>query len=81
MGRDSRFCQCFKCGNSGHQANGCKNNVLGCFKYGKTGHYVVDCRNGGSIFYNYGEKGHISTNCQKPKKVQSGGKVFHLSRT
>lgn len=28
--------------------------------------------------YNCGEPGHISTNCQKPKKAQSGGKVFAM---
>lgn len=31
--------------------------------------------------YDCGEQGHISTNFQKPKKNQSGGKVFALSET
>lgn len=70
--------KCFKCGESGHHANGFKNNVLRCFKCGKTDHRVVDCRSDGSICYNYGEKGHINTNCQKPNKAQPGRTVFVL---
>lgn len=70
-----------KCGESGHHAFECKNNVLRCFKCGKTSHHVVDCKIDGPICYNCGEIGHINTNCQKPKKAQSGGKVFALYGT
>lgn len=66
----------FKCGELGHRANECQNNVLRCFKYGKKCHHIVDCKSIGTTCYNYGEQGHIGTNCQKPKKIQSGGKVF-----
>ncbi|XP_050896568.1 uncharacterized protein LOC127103345 [Lathyrus oleraceus] len=34
--------KCFKCGESGHHANECKNNILGCIKCGKTSHHVMD---------------------------------------
>ncbi|XP_050892992.1 uncharacterized protein LOC127098435 [Lathyrus oleraceus] len=71
--------KCFRCGESGHRANECKNYVLRCFKCGKTGYRVVYSKSDGPIFYNCGEIGHISINCQKPKKAQSGGKVFSLS--
>lgn len=73
--------KCFKYGELGHRANECKNNDLKFFKRGKTGHRVVYCRNVVPIYYNCSELGHISTNCQKPKKAQSGGKVFSFTRT
>lgn len=47
-----------------------------CFKCEKTSQCVTDCKIVGLI-----EQGHINTNCQMPKKVQSGGKVFALSRS
>lgn len=42
---------------------------------------MVDCRSDGSVYCNCGQHGRISTNCQKPKKPQSGGKVFTLTGT
>lgn len=65
----------------GHCANECKKNVLRCFKCGKTGYHGVDYTSDGMIYYNYDEHAHISTNFQKPKKAQSGGKVFALIGT
>lgn len=44
------------------------------WKYGSPSDGLQKCW----AYYNYGEQGHISTNCHKPKKVQSGGKVFAL---
>lgn len=53
----------FKCGELGHRANECKNNILRCFKCGKTHHYAVGCMIDGPNCHNYSEQGHISTNC------------------
>ncbi|XP_050915274.1 uncharacterized protein LOC127130281 [Lathyrus oleraceus] len=77
-GRTLASVKCFKCDESGHYANKCKNNVMRCFTCGKTGHRVVDCMSDGLICYNCGKNGHIITNCQNPEKAQSGGKVFTL---
>ena len=33
------------------------------------------------ICFNCGEEGHIGSNCLKPKKAQTGGKVFALAGT
>lgn len=52
---------------------------MNCFKYGKAGHRATDYRSNNVTCFNYGKRGHISTQCEKPKKAQSGGKVFALS--
>jgi hypothetical protein len=44
-----------------------------------TGYSAIECKIKDVICYRCGEFGHISTKCQKPKKVQSGGKLFDLS--
>lgn len=62
-----------------HCAPECKSTTMNCFKCGKPCHCVADCRSNNLTWFNCGERGHISTQCEKPKKAQSGGKVFALS--
>src|SRR4051812_37041200 len=50
-----------------------------CFKCDQVGHIGADYKKKVVTCYNYGEEGHISPNCTKPKKNQSGGKVFALT--
>lgn len=53
---------------------------MNCFKCGKTGHRVADCRINNLTCFNCRERGHISTQREKPKKAQTGGKVFASNR-
>ncbi|XP_050902154.1 uncharacterized protein LOC127111710 [Lathyrus oleraceus] len=69
----------FKCGVTGHRANDYMSFEKKCFKCGKTRHLIVDCKSNSSTCFNCGELGHISSHFKKPKKVQSGGKVFALT--
>ncbi|XP_058759841.1 uncharacterized protein LOC131633139 [Vicia villosa] len=43
------------------------------------GYIATDCRMAIMTCYNYSKEGHISPQCTKPKKNQSGGKIFALS--
>ncbi|XP_058741205.1 uncharacterized protein LOC131613564 [Vicia villosa] len=72
---------CFKCGRPGHRSIICTGEMKRCFRCGKAGHEVADCTRKEVICFNCGEEGHISTQCQKPKKAQTGGKVFALAGT
>ena len=72
---------CFKCGKPGHKSNVCTGEVKRCFCCGKTGHEIAGCTHKEVICFNCGEEGHISTQCQKPKKTQTGGKMFALAGT
>ncbi|XP_058750263.1 uncharacterized protein LOC131623281 [Vicia villosa] len=45
------------------------------------GHEVADCEFKVVVCLNCGEEGHISDQCQKPKRAQTGGKVFVSSET
>ena len=47
-----------------------------CFHYGNTRHAIYECKHKEMICFNYGKEGHIGSLCQKPKKVQTSGKVF-----
>src|SRR3954466_1642934 len=71
--------RCFNCGETGHKRDECKKEEKKCFKCGRVGHVAPDCKMRTVTCYNCGEEGHISTQCTKPKKNQSGGKVFALS--
>ena len=72
---------CFKCGKSGHKSNVCTAEVKRCFRCGKTGHAISECTHKEMVCFNCGEEGHIGSQCQKPKKAQTGGKVFALAGT
>ncbi|XP_058781380.1 uncharacterized protein LOC131655548 [Vicia villosa] len=52
-----------------------------CFCCGQLGHATPECKHKEMVFFNCGEEGHIDSQCQKPKKEQTGGKVFALSGT
>ncbi|XP_050898345.1 uncharacterized protein LOC127105222 [Lathyrus oleraceus] len=71
--------KCYRCGGAGYRANECISDENKCFKCGKSGHLIVDCKINVPTYFNYGEPGHISTTFQKPKKAQTGGKVFALT--
>lgn len=73
--------RCFRCGQAGHRIHEWKSTESKCFKCGKGGHLAADCRVNNMTCYNCGEVGHISPQCPKPKKNQSGGKVFALTGT
>ncbi|XP_050915642.1 uncharacterized protein LOC127130717 [Lathyrus oleraceus] len=64
---------------TGHRANEGTSAEKNCYKCGKIGHLIADCKGNVMNFYNCGEQRNINTNFQKPKKVQSEGKVFALS--
>ncbi|XP_039686330.1 uncharacterized protein [Medicago truncatula] len=70
---------CYKCGEKGHKSNTCAGKVKRCFRCGEKGHTEVDCNHDDVVCYNCKEKGHISSQCKKPKKAQTGGKVFALT--
>ncbi|XP_058769262.1 uncharacterized protein LOC131643125, partial [Vicia villosa] len=72
---------CFKCGKAGHKSTYCTDDVKKCFRCGKTGHMMSECRHKEVVCFNCGEEGHIGSQCQKPKKAQTGGKVFALAGT
>ncbi|XP_050890823.1 uncharacterized protein LOC127096273 [Lathyrus oleraceus] len=58
------YIKCFKCGELGHCANECMNNVLRWFKCGKIGHRVADCKSVRQTYYNYGAiHSFVSLNC------------------
>ena len=42
---------------------------------------ITECKHDDVVCFNCNEEGHIGSQCKKPKKVQSGGKVFALSGT
>ncbi|XP_058725591.1 uncharacterized protein LOC131596872 [Vicia villosa] len=44
-------------------------------------HEIAECRHKQVICLNYGEEGHIGAQCQKPKRAQTGGKIFALVGT
>ncbi|XP_050892814.1 uncharacterized protein LOC127098299 [Lathyrus oleraceus] len=73
--------KCFKCAVAGHCVNDYKSSKKRSFKCGKTGHLMADCKSSSLTCFNCGERCNISTHCQKPNKVQSGGKVFALTRS
>lgn len=73
--------RCFKCSEFGHRILECKSETLNYFKCGKPWYKATDSKSKGVTCFNYGEECHISTSCQKPKKNQSGGKVFALTGT
>ena len=50
-----------------------------CFRCGKFGHAISECKHKDVICFNCGEEAHLSNQCQKPKKAQTGGKVFALA--
>ncbi|XP_058758799.1 uncharacterized protein LOC131632051 [Vicia villosa] len=70
---------CFNCGKPGHKSNACNLEVKKCFRCGKMGHAMSDCKHKEIVCFNCGEEGHIGSQCPKPKKTQSGGKVFALA--
>ncbi|XP_058745972.1 uncharacterized protein LOC131618830 [Vicia villosa] len=70
---------CFNCGKPGHKSNACNLEVKKCFRWGKMGHAMSDCKHKEMVCFNSGEEGHIGSQCPKPKKRQSGGKVFVLA--
>ena len=69
---------CFKYGKPGQKSNVYTAEVKRCFHYGKTGHVISDCKHKEIICFNCAEEGHIGSQRQKPKKVQTSGKVFAL---
>ena len=71
--------RCYRCGESGHHIRDCKSDEKKCYKCGKAGHLSIDCKGKSVTCYNCGEEGHIRPQCPKPRKDQSGGKVFALS--
>lgn len=71
----------YKCGEFGNCIFECKSTTVNYFKCGKPGHRAADYISNIITCYNYGKQVHDSTNCPKPKKNQSGGKVFALSGT
>lgn len=62
---------CYKCGENGHEAWGCKKEV--CYRCGEMGHQLVNCT-GDAQCVSCGEKGHIHTFCKKSfaNKVKLG---------
>jgi hypothetical protein len=72
---------CYKCGEMGHKSNACSGDVKRCSRCGKKGHDITECKHDDVVCFNCNEEGHIGSQCKKPKKVQSGGKVFALSGT
>ncbi|XP_058733286.1 uncharacterized protein LOC131604888 [Vicia villosa] len=72
---------CFKCGKAGHKSTYYTDDVKKCFRCGKTGHMMFECRHKEVVCFNCSEEGHIGSQCQKPKKAQTGGKVFALAGT
>ncbi|XP_058774468.1 uncharacterized protein LOC131648755 [Vicia villosa] len=78
-GDSSALVRCYRCDEAGHRRHECKSEEKKCFKCGKAVHVANDCRGKIVTCYNCGEEGHISPQCTKPRKNQSGGKVFSLS--
>src|SRR3954465_5957451 len=78
-GDSSARIRCYNCGEMGHRRNECKLNQKKCFKCEEVGHVAADCKKRVVTCYNGGEEGHTSPNCPRPKKNQSGGKVFALT--
>ncbi|XP_058752814.1 uncharacterized protein LOC131626005 [Vicia villosa] len=70
------FVRCYNCGEVRYRRNECKVEQKKCFKCGKVGHVTAECRMKTVTCYNCSEEGHISPQCTRPKKNQSGGKVF-----
>ena len=79
-GEASTGVTCFNCREIGHYAKYFPaREQKKCYKCGKAGHEAPECRLEGVTCFNCGEKGHVRTQCQKPRKEQSGGKVFALA--
>ena len=72
---------CYKCGEKGHKSNVCDRDEKKCFRCGQKGHTLAECKRGDIVCYNCNEEGHISSQCKKPKRSQTGGKVFALTDT
>ena len=56
----------------------CTTEVKRCFRCGKNVHVVSECKHNDVICFNCSEEGHSGSQCQKPKRVQTSGKVFAL---
>ncbi|XP_058733474.1 uncharacterized protein LOC131605094 [Vicia villosa] len=59
-------------------SNACNYEVKKYFRCGKVGHAMSDCKHRVMVCFNCGEEGHIGSQCQKPKKAQTGERVFVL---
>jgi hypothetical protein len=72
---------CFNCGEKGHKSNVCGVDAKRCFRCGRKGHTQTECKHSDVVCFNCKEEGHIGSQCTKPKRAQSGGKVFALAGT
>ncbi|CAJ2642347.1 unnamed protein product [Trifolium pratense] len=72
---------CFNCGEKGHKSNVCDVDAKRCFRCGRKGHMQTECKHSDAVCFNCKEEGHIGSQCTKPKRAQSGGKVFALAGT